>query len=254
MPSAASGFPTSTMPSVAATRPGASTRYAGSKSMPTETKNSTAKASRIGSASAAARRLNSERPTTMPARNAPSAIDTPNSMADPTAMPRASTSTVSVNSSRERVPATRSSSQGMAWPPTRNVKATRAAILSAATPSACAMPAAPAPPAAEQGREQDEHDDGEQVLDDQPADGDVPGRRVQVAVVGQHPHQHDGARHRDRQAEHQAGGPAPAERPRHTAPSAVATTLRPSAPGMATRRTATAPSGGSAARRRTSGG
>ena len=45
--------------------------------MPTETKNRTAKASRIGRASDAARRLNSDRPTTIPARNAPSAIETP---------------------------------------------------------------------------------------------------------------------------------------------------------------------------------
>ena len=74
-------------------------------------------------------RLNSERPTTIPARNAPSAIDTPNSVADPTAMPSASTRTVRVNSSRERVPATCSSSQGMTRPPTRRVKATRAAIF-----------------------------------------------------------------------------------------------------------------------------
>ena len=81
--------------------------------MPTETKNSTANASRIGSASVAARRLKSDRPTTMPARNAPSAIDTPNTAADPTAMPSAMTSTVSVNSSRDRVAATRSSSHGM---------------------------------------------------------------------------------------------------------------------------------------------
>ena len=49
----------------------------------------------------------------MPARNAPSAIDTPNSFAEPTAMPSATTSTVSVNSSRDRVAATRPSSQGM---------------------------------------------------------------------------------------------------------------------------------------------
>ena len=43
-------------------RPGASTRMRGSNSMPTETKNSTAKASRIGSASVAARWLNSDSP------------------------------------------------------------------------------------------------------------------------------------------------------------------------------------------------
>ena len=42
----------------------------------------------------------------MPARNAPSAIDTLKISADPTAMPSAITSTVSVKSSRERVAAT----------------------------------------------------------------------------------------------------------------------------------------------------
>ena len=57
--------------SVAATRPGDASRERGLKRMPTETKNSTAKASRMGSASVAALRLNSDRPTTIPARKAP---------------------------------------------------------------------------------------------------------------------------------------------------------------------------------------
>ena len=42
----------------------------------------------------------------MPARNAPSAIDTLKMSDEPTAMPSAITSTVSVNSSREPVAAT----------------------------------------------------------------------------------------------------------------------------------------------------
>ena len=96
----------STTASATSTRPGDSSERAGSNSMPTDTKNRTANASRIGSASAAARRLNSDRPTTMPARKAPSAIDTPKISAEPTAMPSASTSTVRVKSSRERVCAT----------------------------------------------------------------------------------------------------------------------------------------------------
>lgn len=45
--------------------------------MPIETKKSTAKASLMGRASEAARMLKSDCPTTMPARNAPSAIETP---------------------------------------------------------------------------------------------------------------------------------------------------------------------------------
>ena len=81
MANAASGLPTRTTASVAATSPGACTREAGVRSMPTDTKNKTANASRMGRASDAARRLNSDCPTTIPARNAPSAIDTPNTVA-----------------------------------------------------------------------------------------------------------------------------------------------------------------------------
>ena len=47
--------------------------------MPTETKNSTANASRNGSDSCAARWANSDSRSTSPAKNAPSATDTPNS-------------------------------------------------------------------------------------------------------------------------------------------------------------------------------
>src|SRR6478735_6945043 len=104
--SATNGLPTSTMASAPSTSRGDCNKAAGASSMPTDTKNSTANASRIGSASDAARRLYSDRPTTMPARNAPRAIETLKTSADPTAMPSASTSTVSVNSSRERVAAT----------------------------------------------------------------------------------------------------------------------------------------------------
>ena len=69
--------------------------------MPTETKNSTAKASRMGRASEAARWLNSDCPTTIPARNAPKAMETPKTFAEPTAIPKAMTKAVKVNNSRE---------------------------------------------------------------------------------------------------------------------------------------------------------
>jgi hypothetical protein len=59
------------------------TRIIGSNSMPTETKNSTAKASRSGSDSSAARWLSSDSLRIMPAKKAPSAKDTPNSTAGP---------------------------------------------------------------------------------------------------------------------------------------------------------------------------
>ena len=57
----------------------------------------------------------------MPAKNAPSANDTPNSSADPNATPIAIASTASVNSSREPVPAMRSSIHGMALRPTTSM-------------------------------------------------------------------------------------------------------------------------------------
>ena len=57
--------------------------------MPTETKNSTAKASRSGSASSVARWLSGLSPITMPAKKAPSANETPNSVAAPKATPSA---------------------------------------------------------------------------------------------------------------------------------------------------------------------
>ncbi len=51
--------------------------WLGSKSMPTETKNSTENTSRSGCASAATWWLVSDSLTTAPARNAPSASETP---------------------------------------------------------------------------------------------------------------------------------------------------------------------------------
>src|SRR5688572_27980556 len=104
--------------------------------MPTETKNNTAKASRIGNASDAARELNSLRPTTMPARKAPSAIETSNTFAAPTATPSATTSTVSVKSSRDRDRATCDKHQGTNRPPTYITKATNRQIFATATTTA----------------------------------------------------------------------------------------------------------------------
>ena len=69
------------MKTVANSAPGASTTILGSNSMPTETKNSTAKASRNGSDSVAACWLSRDPLKIMPAKKAPSASDTPNSSA-----------------------------------------------------------------------------------------------------------------------------------------------------------------------------
>jgi hypothetical protein len=77
--SAAADLPTTMMASVASTASGAVTGMLGSNSMPTETKNSTAKASRSGIASSAARWLSWLSLITIPAKNAASAKETPNS-------------------------------------------------------------------------------------------------------------------------------------------------------------------------------
>ena len=71
--------------------------------MPTETKNSTAKASRSGSDSSAARWLSADSLRIIPAKKAPSANDTPNSCEATKATPSATESTASRNSSREPV-------------------------------------------------------------------------------------------------------------------------------------------------------
>lgn len=74
------------MATVAATCSGRSTRNAGSNSMPIDTKNSTANASRSDRDSSAARRLNSDSRITVPAKKAPSPNDTLNSQAAAKAM------------------------------------------------------------------------------------------------------------------------------------------------------------------------
>ena len=137
---ATAGLRKITISTVARIARGERTSVDGSKSIPTDTKNSTAKASRIGRASDAARRLNSLRPTIIPARNAPSAIDTPNTRAAPTAIPRATTSTASVNSSREPVSETTSKTQGITLPPANTTTTTSAAIFTAARSSDITSP------------------------------------------------------------------------------------------------------------------
>ncbi len=71
-----------TIPTTARSWSGASTRIRGSKSIPTETKNSTENASRSGSDSSAARWLSGDSRKVMPAKKAPSANEMLNSRAD----------------------------------------------------------------------------------------------------------------------------------------------------------------------------
>jgi len=128
---------------VATTKIAESARLDQSKSIPTDTKNNTANASRRGSASVAARRENSDLPTTIPARNAPRAMETSNRNADPTAIHIAIARIERVNSSREPVFAIFVRSLGMTHPPTTNVNPTSRRILTVAIPTAVPIPVNP---------------------------------------------------------------------------------------------------------------
>ena len=86
---ATADLPTTMIATVASSASGASTNTDGFSSMPTETKNSTAKASRSGIASSVACWLSVLSPITMPAKKAPSANDTSNIFAAPNATPSA---------------------------------------------------------------------------------------------------------------------------------------------------------------------
>ena len=77
------------------------TNFDGSKSIPTETKNKTAKASRKGSVSSVALWLSSELLIIIPAKNAPSAIETPKRCAEKNATPNAIARTLKRKSSLE---------------------------------------------------------------------------------------------------------------------------------------------------------
>ena len=103
---AASDLPTMMMPSTASTVQGWASTTNGLNNIPTDTKNSTANASRKGSVSSAARWLSSDSARIMPAKKVPSAKETPNSIAAPNATPSATASTANRNNSREPVWAT----------------------------------------------------------------------------------------------------------------------------------------------------
>src|SRR3990167_4446062 len=121
----------------------------GWNNMPTETKNSTAKASRKGSDSAAARWLSADSRIIMPAKNAPSANETSNSLAAPNATPTAAATTLSVNSSCEPVRATIHRIFGKTRRPTTSIKRMKAATLASVMPTESQMPVNPASAVAE---------------------------------------------------------------------------------------------------------
>ena len=152
MANAAADLPSMMIATVASTCHGCASTIAGSNNMPTETKNSTAKASRSGSESCAALWLSSDSLSIIPAKNAPSAKDTPNSAAAPNATPRAMASTDRVNSSREPVPAMRSRIHGITRRPNTSITATNRPsctkvqpMLASTLPMLCCWPAASGP-------------------------------------------------------------------------------------------------------------
>ena len=59
-------------------------------------------------------------------------------------------------------------------------------------------------------RQQHEHDHHAEVLDDEPADGDASALGIEQPALLQQAQQHDGARHRERDAEDEAGARRPA--------------------------------------------
>ena len=127
--SAATDLPKIIIARVPSTASGCSSRIIGSNSIPTETKNSTANASRSGRVSCAARWLSSDSFSTIPAKKAPSAKETSNSSTAPKAIPSASARTERVKSSREPVAALRAIIHGTRRRPTTIIIAMNATTL-----------------------------------------------------------------------------------------------------------------------------
>ena len=205
------------MSNVARIGSGSRTRMAGSNSMPTETKNSTAKASRNGRVSVAACWLSFDSLKIMPAKKAPSAKDTPKSSAAPNAVPSAITRTDRRNNSREPVCAMACRIHGMSLLPTISMTATKATTLAAVRPSArcdfgeTRTALARAPEQAGNDRQEHEGQHHCDILDDEPAHRDPAALGLDQAPLLHRAQQDDGARHRERKPEHEPRGVRPAE-------------------------------------------
>src|SRR3569833_3192896 len=118
---------------------GSSTNTDGMNSMPTDTKKSTENESRNGSDSSAERWQRSDSRIIMPAKNAPRAKDTSNSLAEPYATPTAAAITHSVNNSRDPVRATSHSTLGNSRLPSTSIRVMNAATLAKVMPSVIHM-------------------------------------------------------------------------------------------------------------------
>ncbi len=198
------------------------TRIIGSNSIPTATKNSTAKASRNGSVSLAARWLSSDSLITMPAKKAPSAKETPNRVAAAKATPSAIASTARRNSSRDPVCATVCRIHGIDAPADdqhqrdegddfahrdrkRRQQLERRLHLRSLKNGARAG-----------SMHQRQHHC--EVFHDQPADRDAPALGLEESALLQGAQQHHRARDRQRQTEHKPAADRPAERGRKSGP------------------------------------
>ena len=207
------GLPITMTATTASTSSGRSMRTAGSNSMPIDTKKSTEKASCSGSEFAAARWLSCDSPMMTPAKNAPSAKDTPKAAADPNAMPSASARTERVNSSREPVRATPIRIRGTTRGPSSAAISTKPPTLASVSRStiatgpcdgaACSASACP-PIDLRESRQQHERKDHGEVLDDQPAHGDAAHGRLDQVSFLERLQQHHGARHGNAEPEDDA--------------------------------------------------
>ncbi len=160
-------------------------------------------------------------------------------------MPRAMATAASVNSSRSRRRATKTSSRGTTRAPTTTMRSARSparARAKATSPTMVASAVVHAPRAREdrEAGQQHEHDDREEVLDDEPAHGDAPLPRQELASLHQGAHEDDGAGHRDGQSPRTMASPVvqPMSTP-SSVPRTLATRIGTSAPGNTMRRTAT---------------
>ena len=132
-------LPTIIIATTASTCTGCSTKMRGSNNMPTATKNKMAKISRRGRVSSSARWLKSESLTTIPAKKAPSAMETPKILYAPKAIETAAATTVKVNSSREPRRATNCMIIGTRRFPMISIKAMKPTTLSKVMPKVSQM-------------------------------------------------------------------------------------------------------------------
>ena len=185
---------------------------------------------------------------TMPAKNAPSAKDTPNKLGGAVGDADGGRN----DAQRKKLARTRARDlpeQPWEEPPADDEHerdkdrdlAERERKRFQQTPSAApsVRPLALPPSHADSERQQYQDQDHHQIFDDQPADGDAAVDEFENAAVFQRPEEYDRARDGERKAEYDAAAPKLQPQSDVTAiPSTVATAIWTMAPGRAIRRTA----------------